>query len=399
VLHGWEPNETQRAQIVSGLEVNQRGSKTKTLRRQDEGSWSSAARPTVSGASVVTYVESWTIRGLSDAPVFRREDTLGSGSIEDYDGASEFATTEVLFGGNVLRGTFERDGTRHGTFQLTRAGAVEGVKGSGKSQSERLREAAEKNWFGMLAASRAAETSGSADGDDGDEYAPREFDTGADLPEKGMTLEETIEYLRAAPKGFYRPMLRKLEIVHIGTGGFRVVPESEIESGEFEPAAGEVYGVLALVFCTARNVQDEHGSWYLLGGNSVVAWDHYQFHDNCVYSSHFEPAEGELVAPEKRLAAHARDFFPRHSEADAFIYRKGLQLVRVGRIEDAEGMLAWAEKNLDEEGGEFDSLHMSTRAHLISRTDRDAARARLIEAIEAAKKVGDAGSSAPPDTD
>ena len=39
VLHAWEPNASQRAQIDSGLEYNTRGSKTKTLRRQRDGTW------------------------------------------------------------------------------------------------------------------------------------------------------------------------------------------------------------------------------------------------------------------------------------------------------------------------------------------------------------------------
>jgi hypothetical protein len=44
----------------------------------------------------------------------------------------------VASGGNVLRGTFERDGTRHGTFHMTRAGSPRGVEGKAKSEGQRF---------------------------------------------------------------------------------------------------------------------------------------------------------------------------------------------------------------------------------------------------------------------
>ena len=63
-------------------------------------------------------------RARRGQPVFRREDVLGSGRTESLEGVTEYATTEVASGGDVLRGTFERDGTRHGTFRMLRAGAT-----------------------------------------------------------------------------------------------------------------------------------------------------------------------------------------------------------------------------------------------------------------------------------
>jgi len=137
VLHGWEPNERQRGQIAAGLEVNQRGSKSKTL-RQNAGGWRSASRPSASSAMVITYIENWEIADASGLPVFRREDTLGSATSESYDGVTEFATTAVESDGDLLRGTFERDGTRHGIFRLTRSGTARTVKGTSKSEGQRF---------------------------------------------------------------------------------------------------------------------------------------------------------------------------------------------------------------------------------------------------------------------
>ena len=139
VLHAWEPNESQRNQIQNGLEVNNRGSLKKTLRSTTDG-WQSIKRSQQASVSIVTYQQNWIITGKPDRPIFRREDILGAASMESVDGLTTYATTDVRRNGTELVGTFERDGTRHGTFRMTRSGEVEGVKGSGKTQNERLRD-------------------------------------------------------------------------------------------------------------------------------------------------------------------------------------------------------------------------------------------------------------------
>jgi hypothetical protein len=138
VLHGWEPNRAQLAQIESGLEVNDRGSKSKTLRKDGVDGWRSATRPTAASASVVTYVENWSIEGASGEPVFRREDVMGSASAQSLEGVTEYATTERAAGGKLLRGTFERDGTRRGTFRMMRSGTAQAVEGRGESEGQRF---------------------------------------------------------------------------------------------------------------------------------------------------------------------------------------------------------------------------------------------------------------------
>jgi len=167
VVHGWEPNEAQRAQIAKGLEVNRRGSVSKTLRAGEDGSWQSATRPSSAAANVITYVQNWSITDPTTQPVFRREDLLGSAASEGYDGVTLFETTEVGPKGRTLSGRFERDGTRHGTFRLTRSGDASDVKGSGKSDGQRFFEmflGAEftQALYGIKAA-QAAQESGEVD--------------------------------------------------------------------------------------------------------------------------------------------------------------------------------------------------------------------------------------------
>jgi hypothetical protein len=133
-LQYWEPNDGQLRQIKGGLEINERGSKSKTLRRSDEGWRSSGGGSGAMGGNILTYSETWSVGDADGLPLFRIEDSLSGPQAEGMEGATEYRTTEVE-SGDVLRGSFNRDGTRTGSFRLLRSGAVSEVKGSA-SQAE-----------------------------------------------------------------------------------------------------------------------------------------------------------------------------------------------------------------------------------------------------------------------
>jgi hypothetical protein len=152
VLDYWEPNAAQQEQISEGLAINSRGSRSKALSGSDEKGWSSARR---SGAGYkssrfITYEETWNIDGLPDKPRFERQDSMGSGGSEDFEGRTLYETTSIEAGGEVLRGSFDRDGTRKGTFRLARSGKVHSVaEGGGKSAVGKQMKRAE--FIAMLA--------------------------------------------------------------------------------------------------------------------------------------------------------------------------------------------------------------------------------------------------------
>jgi hypothetical protein len=151
VLDHWEPNAGQQEQIRAGLAINSRGSRSKTLSGSDEKGWSSARRGGgYKSSRFITYEETWTIDGLPDKPRFERQDSMGSGGSEDFEGRTLYETTSVEAGGDVLRGSFDRDGTRKGTFRLARTGQVRSVaEGGGKSQAGQQLKRAE--FIAMLA--------------------------------------------------------------------------------------------------------------------------------------------------------------------------------------------------------------------------------------------------------
>jgi len=144
VVGAWEPNATQRAQIESGLEVNTRGSKEKVLRGSDAAGWKSVGSAQPKNANVITYTETWGLGNAAGKPVFLRNESLGSAAMESLEGGTRYETQSVAEGGSELAGSFERDGSRHGTFRMVRAGAVSNVGKDGKTPNEKMRERIEQ---------------------------------------------------------------------------------------------------------------------------------------------------------------------------------------------------------------------------------------------------------------
>jgi hypothetical protein len=137
MLHFWKPNAAQQADIRDGLKVNTRGSKTKTLRGSDAKGWASGQRSAAASASVVTYTEIWGIEGLPSKPVFSRSDVMGGGRTDSLEGITRYATTEVKDGGQRLLGSFERDGSRRGTFEMMRSAPVGSLEEKTLEQRQR----------------------------------------------------------------------------------------------------------------------------------------------------------------------------------------------------------------------------------------------------------------------
>jgi hypothetical protein len=151
VLDYWEPNAAQQEQIRAGLAFNSRGSRTKTVSGSDAKGWSSAKRGGgYKSSRFITYEETWTIDRLPDKPRFERQDSMGAGGGEDFEGRTLYETTQIEAGGDVLRGSFDRDGKRKGSFRLARSGAVHSVSESG-GRSASGKEMKRDEFIAMLA--------------------------------------------------------------------------------------------------------------------------------------------------------------------------------------------------------------------------------------------------------
>ena len=142
-LRYWTPSPAQAAELQEGPRVNSRGSRSKTLRSAD-GGWQSTAAQQRS-ANYLTYEEHWSISG-AELPVFTRTDVLGGGMAEDTEGRTLYETKQVDDGGRVLRGAYDRDGTKRGTFTLTRVGEAKLPSKEGPTPNEKAAQAREEFW-------------------------------------------------------------------------------------------------------------------------------------------------------------------------------------------------------------------------------------------------------------
>ena len=136
VLEYWEPSAGQLEQLAQGPKVNARGSRSKRLRANGAG-WASKAGAAPQSATTITFSASWTIENAASLPLFRLEDALGSAMTDSLEGATVYATERVEEDGRVLRGSFDRDGTRTGTFRLLRTAPVRGL-GTTEEQEQRI---------------------------------------------------------------------------------------------------------------------------------------------------------------------------------------------------------------------------------------------------------------------
>jgi hypothetical protein len=149
VTHYWTPSPAQQAELEQGPKVISRGSKSKTLRGSDAQGWKSTSTQQRSVA-YITYEESWSVEGLGERPVFTRVDVLGGGGADESEGRTRYTTTEVDPSGKTLRGSFDRDGTRTGSFVLTRVGAIRTLSTEGPTPNEKAAERAREELLRQL---------------------------------------------------------------------------------------------------------------------------------------------------------------------------------------------------------------------------------------------------------
>ena len=87
ILHYWEPNGAQQAELMRGPKVNSRGSREKLLSASADG-WRSSSTASRAGAMTITFTANWFIDDASGLQRFRMEDVMGSAMTESLEGGS-----------------------------------------------------------------------------------------------------------------------------------------------------------------------------------------------------------------------------------------------------------------------------------------------------------------------
>ena len=220
------------------------------------------------------------------------------------------------------------------------------------------------------------------------------------FPARGGSLAETLAGLYAPPVAAYSRFVTKLDVVRIGADGSGVLMtqaeiDRAIESGEKAD-----FGVVATLGCLSevdqKRYKGEKVAWYLLPGNRLGAYDHYDFVDRCIVSNEFRPAPAERAALEHVVTAHRDAFFPQSMVHVGEYYQKGIAYLSAHRTADAAAMLKAGDEAFDvSERGErhIDMKNAPSAIEPMRSGQIDRLRTELADGIARANQVSAASAS------
>lgn len=164
------------------------------------------------------------------------------------------------------------------------------------------------------------------------------------FPDPEADLERTVASLYAPPPIGTQLGIRRLEILRVDTEPWQSIAFDALRSGQYASTDEADYAVVADYTCRSRVdlqiYQGEKVGWYLLRGNRLRAWDHYEFIEGCTVSNLFAPAAREDMALERALEQHVAAGYPRSMVHVGELFQKGVVYARANRVEDARRMLA-----------------------------------------------------------
>jgi hypothetical protein len=250
--------------------------------------------------------------------------------------------------------------------------------------------------FGLCACSTLACAGDSSDrppGLDYAEHAPAEF------PRKDATLSETLDSIVAPRTTNAMVTSRDIRVLRIDVDPWQEIPSKEVKSGRYGPPPNARYAIVASLYCNAHvdreRIYGEKLSWYLLPGGRLVAWDHHNFGDACTMADEFEPARGDQIADEKHLIEYVQKSFPPSVVHVDELYYKGLAYARVGRLDDAQAMLAAGDRGFDFTADEkLDTNEGYDQRFTGDRRKMRGLRAQLVRELQKAR--GSQGAAASP---
>ena len=211
------------------------------------------------------------------------------------------------------------------------------------------------------------------------------------FPDTEANLEQTVASLHAPPPIGTQLSIRRLEILRVDTEPWQPIPFEELRSGAYASTDEADYAVVANYNCHARmdlqSYQGEKVGWYLLRGNRLRAFDHYEFIEACTVSNLFVPAPPEGAEVERELQQHVASEYPQSMLHVGELYQKGVVYARANRVEDAKQMLREGRTAFDSSGDEK-ATEFETPSVVIAVGRADDARAMrdlLVREIAAAE--------------
>jgi hypothetical protein len=208
------------------------------------------------------------------------------------------------------------------------------------------------------------------------------------FPRRGASLHETLSGLHPPREGDYRVLVHKLEVLRTDVSPWEKVDvkhaRKHVEFGE-----GQSFVIVAHRICSPAIQMNRWGGrstdWFILRKNRLTAYEVRHYSYQCLQSNHFRPARGRGVETERALAEFIEETFPASRELSVQVYQKGIELAKVGRIEDAELALANGDTRFDPTGYASSDRMQGSKGRASNKSDMQAVRRLLVRAIQEAK--------------
>jgi hypothetical protein len=206
-------------------------------------------------------------------------------------------------------------------------------------------------------------------------------------PASGDSFEETLASIHAGPGDPLQVSVEDLRVLRVDVEPWEGLdPDSAAEAPEEQTLA-----MIAHRRCTGRRglefLGSERVSWYVFVAGKLVYYDHFEFDADCEPRNHYVPSSVEHLATEQALLRHTARAYPESAPTTAERIRKGMALVSVDRLDDAEKMLRRVDRDLDFMGSEHATLPEEEKAQFEAEEKRlRRARAKLSRAIAAARR-------------
>ncbi len=168
------------------------------------------------------------------------------------------------------------------------------------------------------------------------------------LPRADATLREVLAALHAPnPIESIEVRLSQLAIFRADDERWSEIRFDAIRRATVQLAAEADYVVLVAWTCSFEQGLETRGSrnagYYLLPGNRLAAYDHYDHRERCRSVNEFRAARGVLVATERQALDRVSSEGTRLSLTQA--YRRGLAYLEAGRLVEARAMLVIGERS------------------------------------------------------
>jgi hypothetical protein len=202
----------------------------------------------------------------------------------------------------------------------------------------------------------------------------------------GDSLASMLDGIHEKRQGDFTVQVLKVKVLRIDVEPVEVFSEKAFrESGAVD---GATYAIATHLTCSSQvdtqTVQGQKTNWYLFEDEKLFAFDNHNFGWHCVVIDQFKPASLAKAATERKLLDWLDRKFPKSGVSKLQIFGRGIRYARVGRVEDAEGLLKTGDSafnttstgNVRREGGRT--------LKTADKNDRARSRERLVKEIAAA---------------